>query len=186
MLLASRAATRPSTATSAIITGEVGHAIQALLVPGPIDGAAAAAFDLRPVSLGQAVTMFLIDHHVSAYWQAVRGVEGRLDVPPGFPATFPDEAVIRVMAIELASSPEPTFALIMTDHFGGAGEQWACVFKGGRRSSPASASINDALRELGVLRARGLDEFDTVGLGEHRARPEHLERYRALCEELGV
>jgi hypothetical protein len=35
-------------------------------------------------------------------------------------------------------------------------------------------------------RERGLDAFDTVGLGDHRSPPEHLERYRELCDELGV
>jgi len=44
--------------------------------------------------------------------------------------------------------------------------------------------INAALRVLGVVAADGLDEFDTVGLAEHRSTPEALDRYEDLCDEL--
>lgn len=47
-------------------------------------------------------------------------------------------------------------------------------------------SINEALRALGVSRRKGVDEFDTGGLGADRHSPEYLERYVELCNELGV
>jgi hypothetical protein len=163
----------------------VGHHIIALVLPRSFDASAAARFDLRPVPLPQSLTMFHIDHYFTAYWQAVRGERGWLDVPPGLPSIFPCEAVVRTMARELAASPAPAFAVVMTEYFGGVGGQWACTYVGEVRSKDVK-TINDALRALGVVRTGDLDEFDTVGLGDHRHQPDDLDRYIALCDELGV
>ncbi|MFZ6180911.1 hypothetical protein [Nannocystis pusilla] len=162
------------------------HRITALLIVGPHDTAAAERFDLRPVPLTAELTLFHLDHYFTAYWQAATGTTERLDVPAAVPSTFPAEGVVCRMARELTGAEAPTFALVMTDYFGGVGGQWACVFHGAQRLSADDASINDALRALGVTRTGGQDEFDTVGLGRHRRSPEHLHRYVDLCEELGV
>lgn len=164
----------------------MGHAITAIVLGGDYERERALRFDLRPVSLAPSLTMFHVDHYFTAYWQAFRGAKDELDIPSEFPALFPREGVVREMVCEMTGKHEPTFAIVMTDYFGGVGDQWACVFRGATRTTGAQASVNEALRSLGVVRTDGLDEFDTVGLGAHRSSPEYLERYIALCEQLGV
>jgi hypothetical protein len=164
----------------------MGHNITALVITNAFQPGAAVDLDLVPVSLSASLTLFHIDHYYTAYWQAVRRCSTQLDVPAGFPAVFPREGIIAQLVAELTGVEGPRFALIQTEYFGGVGDQWACVFTGERRESGANATINDALRTLGVTRRGGLDEFDTIGLGEHRSAPEYLERYVGLCDELGV
>jgi hypothetical protein len=164
----------------------VGHNICALVVADPVDVEAARRLDLVPVALTPNLTLLHIDHYYSAYWQAVRGRSGVLDVPRDHASIFPTETVLADLAAELLGTPLPRFAVILTDYFGGNGEQWACLFEGERRVSPDTARINDVLQMLGVVAARGRDEFDTVGLGDHRRQPEQLERYVELCEEVGA
>ncbi len=58
----------------------------------------------------------------------------------------------------------------MADFFGGLGDQWAYVFTGlVRLTNPTT--INAALRILAVVRTALVDEFDTIGLGNHRSPP---------------
>jgi hypothetical protein len=163
----------------------VGHHIVAILIPAPVDAEAARRLDLQPVALTPSLTMLHVDHYFTAYWQAVRGTKEYLDVPADFPPIYPREGVVRAMVCELTGNAASPFALVMTDYFGGTGSQWGCVFRGAVRSSEGR-TINEALRALGIVRREGQDEFDTVGLGNHRHSPDYLERYVALCDELGV
>jgi hypothetical protein len=163
----------------------VAHHLTALIVAGPFDAQAAAEWDVAGVALDSGgLWLFHLDHYWSAYWQARRGSTAMLDVPADFPPTFPRQAVVADLAAALTDDTRP-FALVMTDYFGGAGGQWACVLTGGHRA-PAVSKINNALHHLGVRSNDGRDEFDTVGLGRHRRAPESLERYPDLCVELGV
>lgn len=106
--------------------------------------------------------------------------------PPGASSVFPDEAVLAHIASELTGDPTPTFAVIQTEDFGGVGDQWAALYVRTHRTNGDETSINAVLRLLGVTAAPGLDEFDTVGLADHRSPPDELERYVDLCEALGV
>jgi hypothetical protein len=167
----------------------VGHAITALIVRGPCDSDAARAWDVVVVPLHQGLHLVHVDHYFAAYWQARRGESETLDVPADYPATFPREGVLRRLAAALAGTAgrdqEPAFALIMTDYFGGIGDQWACAYVDGQRLGDVRR-INDALRVLGVRAPGGTDEFDAVGLGQHRTPPDALDRYQQLCDDLGV
>ncbi len=164
----------------------VGHNITAIVIADPFRSEVAARLDLVAVPLSPPLTLFHIDHYFTAYWQAVRGRSELLDVPSEFPIVFPREGVVAQLVAELTGLDAPRFALIRTEYFGGAGGQWACVFTGCHRETDATATINDALRLLGIARRGSLDEFDTVGLGAHRSSPEYLDRYVGLCDELGV
>jgi hypothetical protein len=163
----------------------VGHHITALVLATPWHEAVRARFDLVAVPL-RGVTMFHIDHYYSAYWRAKLGWPGTLERPPGCSSLFPDDAVLAHIASELVGDPTPTFGVIQTDYFSGAGEQWAALYKRTHRTSGDETSINAVLRLLGIEAAPGLDEFDTVGLADHRSPPEELERYVELCDQLGV
>jgi hypothetical protein len=67
-------------------------------------------------------------------------------------------------------------ATISTDYFGGCGNQSASVTLDGKiifevddNDFPRSSPINEALKLLGVRRKEGMDEFDTIGLGNYRS-----------------
>jgi hypothetical protein len=163
----------------------MGHSICAVIVGEPFDERAASEWDVVGLPLGQRLRLAHISHYYTAYMQARRGETAMLDIPPDFPVIFPREAVVLSLAAALAGERAATFALVMTDYFGGAGDQWACAFVEGRRVEAVS-NINAALRALGVQAAEGLDEFDTVGLARHRTTPDYLDRYEDLCNELDV
>lgn len=62
-------------------------------------------------------------------------------------------------------------AYVEAEFFGGVGRQAAVLFHhGGGYDGPlfGSDTINQCLRQLGVVAIPGSDEFDTVGLGMHR------------------
>lgn len=162
------------------------HSITAIVIVGAFEPEVARNLDLVPVPLSSPLTLFHIDHYYTAYWQAFRGCTAQLDVPPEFPSVFPREGIVVQLVAELTGLETAKFALIHTEYFGGAGDQWACAFTGAQRDSGPNATINDALRMLGVMRRGHLDEFDAVGLGAHRMPPEYLGRYVGLCDELGV
>jgi hypothetical protein len=164
----------------------VGHNITAIVIADAFSTEVARALDLLAVPLTTPLTLFHIDHYYTAYWQAVRRCATQLDVPSGFPGVFPREGVVVRLVAELTGLEAARFALIQTEYFGGVGEQWACAFTGEHRETGAQATINDALRMLGVVRRGDLDEFDTINLGAHRSPPHYLERYVGLCDALGV
>lgn len=61
-------------------------------------------------------------------------------------------------------------AYVETEYFGGVGEQVATAFHHRVRILECG-SVNEALRAIGVLAARGRDEWDTLGLSGHRQMP---------------
>jgi len=85
-----------------------------------------------------------------------------------------DESSIEVLAFAIALLT-PT-ALVRTEYFGGGGDQYATVYDKGRRMKMKcrySGQINKALKEyLGVVADVVSDEFDTLGLGEHRSNED--------------
>ncbi|GAB3852104.1 hypothetical protein ACFPIJ_53935 [Dactylosporangium cerinum] len=115
----------------------MGHCITGLILPGPLDARAVADWDVTEVPLGAGLRLAHVTHYFTAYWQVRHGETGRLDLPPGLPAVFPDEGVVLSLAAALTGAADvsqiPPCALVMTDYFGGAGGQWACVFVAGRR-----------------------------------------------------
>ena len=83
-------------------------------------------------------------------------------------------------------------AYVETDYFGGVGLQAAIAWKNGRpafgpvrttdlwergRSIPTpllDGAINQAVRHIGVARGEAQDEFDALGLGQHRSNESWL------------
>lgn len=163
------------------------HAICALVIVGPYDHDIAGKVDLRAIASYEDVSVMPIDHYYSTFWAADSSVGGELDVPMTVPATFPRDMVLLQFVRDMTGRPEAKFAIIQTEydsaktHHNGA--QWAASFQGARRISGDHASINEALRAIGVGRRYPKDEFDTIGLGAYWQNPRHLEKYRAWCSE---
>ena len=63
-----------------------------------------------------------------------------------------------------------TYAEIQTDYFGGMGEQSAKLFIDGKEEYVPEPDnpIDWALEKLGVVKKDGMDEFDTISLGNYR------------------
>ena len=163
----------------------MGHNISALCIAAPYDKAKAESYGLLERLAWRHVTVFPIDHYWSAYWQAKRGdIDGALPIPEGS-HLMPHEGAIRAIAREITGLSAPRFGVIHSDYFGGHGAQWAIACEGDR-TLVADGRVNQVLRELGVVCAGGNDEWDTIGLGDYRHNPDHLDRFRALCDELGV
>lgn len=69
-------------------------------------------------------------------------------------------------------------AYIEAEIFGGLGAQAHAIFNRGAALGPAVVSphaINEALRALGISAFGAFDEFDAVGLGQHRHTDEWVK-----------
>ena len=85
-------------------------------------------------------------------------------------------------------------AYIETDYFGGSGTQLAEVWENGRKITDTffsysqienlkipkgvvlvEASVNEALKRIGIYCHEGKDEFDSIGLGKYRSNGEILD-----------
>lgn len=67
-------------------------------------------------------------------------------------------------------------AYIETDYFGGVGTQGGVLYENGKiliKPRSGEGTINEMLKELGVSCMRGLDEFDSLKLGNYR----HMQDY---------
>lgn len=73
------------------------------------------------------------------------------------------------------------FLTIFTDYFGGCGEQ-GCQLHIKETISP-EVSINEGLRNLGIIREKDNDEFDTIGLGNFRCNDDLLEHVEMVIKE---
>lgn len=93
------------------------------------------------------------------------------------PGSFIDlVAVLEVIGARLSHRGD--VAWMESDWFGGMGDSAARLWRGGEVVI-AEASVNEVLRALGVQRVeqpQRLDEWDSVGLGEHRSTDRCFER----------
>ena len=74
---------------------------------------------------------------------------------------------------------DKTISSISTDYFGGPGNQSAKVFVNNKKVLDQDDEfdwnlkpINSALKLLGVEKKGGMDEFDTIGLGNYRSNSD--------------
>lgn len=85
-----------------------------------------------------------------------------------------------LMEVARECSEQGPIAYAETDYFGGAGVQSAAAWIQGKLALPPTTHpagpINAALHTIGLERANGLDEFDTLGLGLVRRMDVFEER----------
>lgn len=155
------------------------HNISAVLLKGAYDESTADGFDLKPVVLNPTryrITCFPLSAEYCDHWSVKLKIDGDRAEEPLLNAN-----VVHHMILAIAD--EPLFAVIETDYFGGIGTQCAAVYRGREEvmvpRSSEGGSINKALGLLGVCPERGLDEFDTVGLGQYRSFDETFKAYWA-------
>jgi len=82
---------------------------------------------------------------------------------------------------------DKTIVSITTDYFGGFGSQQATIRENKKvildldDEFPNSENfhvhpINKALHRIGVVKKNGMDEFDTIGLGNYRSNSDFYEK----------
>jgi hypothetical protein len=153
----------------------VGHHISAVLLRGPFDQERARSFDLTPIPLTADLTLFPLEAGYCDHWAERLGIAGSVSERP----LMNCQVVHHLMR---AVAPEPLFAVIETDYFGGRGDQAAAVYHGDKEVMAPTVGplgpINEALRYLGVTVSAGNDEFDSVGLARFRNFDDLLDAYR--------
>ena len=85
------------------------------------------------------------------------------------------ENIIKICSV---LSTEKQLAYIEAEFFGGAGTQACALFENGKlKLGPKidESAINEALSILGVEKKASYDEFEAVGLNEHRDTNDWLE-----------
>ena len=164
----------------------MGHSITAIVIKDKFDAVLAEKFDLFPVNLKFGLTLFHVDHYYSACWQYLLKTKGRLESHNTKGFCFPNEMAIAEIIKSITNLKQPEFAIIVTDYFGGFGTQCANVFKGDLNADKNVWDINQAMRYLGVIKEKTLDEFDTLGFSDIRRQPDYLEKYVEMAEEFGV
>jgi hypothetical protein len=170
----------------------MGHHISAVILNGPFDEGKARSFDLKPIRLNAELTLFPLDAAYTDHWSDKLGIGQSLN---DFPLLNTEPILHMLRSI----ADSPWFAVIYTDYCGGNGSQSAIAYRGEVELMPATDSgfgpanphsfghggitlgpigpINKALRLIGVTAKHGLDEFDTVGLGNHRDFYDLFEAY---------
>jgi len=164
----------------------MGHNITAIILKGEYDKSKSKEFDLIGIDLENDLTMFHINHYYSACWQLKLETVGVLNINSVDCILYPSEMAISELILKITNKEEPLFSIISTEYFGGMGKQYANVYKKNVLADSNIKTINEALSYMGVERKNSLDEFDTVGLSNHRSEPDYLEKYYDLAEELGV
>jgi len=152
----------------------MGHSISALVCKPSNEIDRAAEFDLPVIPSGEFVIIPLDASH-NDDWQE------KLELPMvgGDSVLILDTAFTHHVANILADS---NYAIIETDYFGGIGSQTAAVYSKNSRTPLFSApredgyAINTALKLIGVKRMLG-DEFQTLGLNQHRSFEDYFESY---------
>jgi hypothetical protein len=162
----------------------MGHHLTAIILKGDYNQPLAETFDLLGITLTDGLTMFPIDHYFSACWQAKLQTTGELDLNGVDCVIFPRERALSELMTKISTAENPVYAIILTDYFGGIGEQYANVYLKDRLADKNIKKINHALAYMGVKAKDDLDEFDTVGLSRHRSNPDYLEKYVELAYAL--
>ncbi|TAE12760.1 MAG: hypothetical protein EAZ95_11975 [Bacteroidetes bacterium] len=142
----------------------MGHHITAIVTPQRINAQKAKEYDLFFVVEKSFSILFLDEFH-SDFWAEKLQIEDKEN-------DFHENKIILDCKTTLFLAGElgiDFFVLLNTDYFAGIGEQWACVYRAGKKIMPDTCSgINEALRKIGVQAEKGLDEFDTINLVSYR------------------
>ena len=162
------------------------HSINAIILKGNFDKDEAEKYELIEVKLDFNLSMFFINGFYTACWQKKLNTSGLLETNCKETTWYPSEYVIYELMKRISKNNEVEFAVILTDYFGGTGEQFANVFKGDKNVNLEIRTISNALKYLGVEKGNHHDEFDAIGLVNYRSNPNYLDKYREIADELGV
>ena len=153
----------------------MGHNIEAFIGHGDRINSLATVWSRSPIQLSQGLSMLFLTTEL--YDEITLWAHGGNDV---FPDIFVllNTAIIRMLE---EHSRQGKLAYVETDYAGGVGTQSAILYENGRLKFPPiytedfkrwtpieERAINIVLKELGVYKLSGKDEFDSIGLGGFR------------------
>jgi hypothetical protein len=151
------------------VINAMGHYITAIIGKSPIEKNVAVDYDLPYFEHNDFVIVALDEAH-SDYWAE------KLDL---FDST--ERQVIldcKTTHFFAKAIGLKKYAIINTDYFGGAGEQFAAVYENGEMIMPTKeGAINEALKMLGVKCIKDCDEFDSICLGNYRNFDDFFDKY---------
>lgn len=148
---------------------KLSHHIEAITTKGSIKEELTKPFDI-PVFLQDGFSIVaLYPAHID-YWCK------KLDIKYDSKSViFSDCSVTHYFAKKLGLHE---YAIIMTEYFGGIGEQYASVYRENQLIMPETeGGINKALKLIGVVKKNGKDEFDTIQLNKYRSFDSYFENY---------
>jgi hypothetical protein len=137
----------------------MGHHISAIIGKAPINQEQAKTYGLA-VAYENGYAIVILDWDSVLYWSC----KLNLSCDSTIEDLDWDCELIHYFARELNFID---YALIKTDYFGGMGDQYASLYKNGI-CEWHGYYINTALEGIGVISNMGMDEFDTINLGEYR------------------
>lgn len=154
------------------------HAISVIVTKQTIKEAAAAEIDLVSITKGE-FSLVPLDACHSDYWAEKLNLDYQ-----SFSEMIHDSST----TLEFAKRLEiDEFAILETEYFGGIGSQAAAVYYKGKRillqkdkeqtTSHGTGAINQALSKIGVVAGDKIDEFEAIGLHEHRSFGHLFEKY---------
>ncbi len=146
------------------------YVIQAVIARTGCFGAALPE-PLRVVRLDGGVDMIPLGRQVRA-WYGIEGCPLTCDEDDSDPIA--PAALLRLCE---GLSRNCAVAYVEAEFFGGTGMQASIAFSNGKQVAPAVRAvhaISEALRLLGVEKGRAYDEFEAVGLGQHRDTDDWL------------
>lgn len=157
----------------------MGHNLEAIIgKAADIEPIADAWTQAHSIALPQGLGMIKLDNELD------EAIHRALDKPGPEYADF-HRLTPALIALLEAQSKNTRLAYIETDYFGGPGTQAAILFADGKpaqgplktedawdqennafvQTPEGERAINAVLKQLGVYRKGGLDEFDTIKLG---------------------
>ena len=153
------------------------HSIRAFIGHRDMVDSLAKKWLKTPIQLNQELSMlYLTDELFDDITEKI----GLRDNPFSDIFSFLNSSIISVLE---EYSQHGKLAYCETDYFGGAGTQAALLYENGRQKSPPilttdnygaekapvdKRAINKVLKEFGIKKTEGKDEFDSVGLGDFR------------------
>ena len=164
----------------------MGHSITAIILKGEYELTKSREYDLIEVDLGFNLSMFFIDGFYSAFWQEKLQTIGCLETNCQKITWFPRENSLYQLMKNISKENPVEFMIIQTDYHGGVGNQNANLYKEDKNVDLNINTISKGLQYLRVNKGSFYDEFEAVGLNNHRTNPEFLDKYRDLADELGV
>ena len=87
-----------------------------------------------------------------------------------------ERLIVGVEKLAQQLSEDGIVAYVEATFTGGYGGHSTMIWKNGKRFGKPGKSINEVLQLLKVVKRPGLDEFDTLGLSQHRSTKEWIKK----------
>lgn len=144
------------------------HHISAIITNNNVDRDIITQYDLSVFAEGSFSIIALNSYH-SDYWTDKLNINSTIsnnDIILDNSTTHYFCSVLKLV----------NYAIVETDYFGGIGGQKANLYNYNKLIL-SSVSINIALKKLGVIASKDVDEFDALNLSKYRCFDDYYVKY---------